>query len=64
MKPQRLCIYAQDVSNILGKSLSQSRRILTCIRDAYGKKDKQYVSIEEFAEYTGLAIEEVRKHCK
>ncbi|TDQ77973.1 hypothetical protein [Sphingobacterium yanglingense] len=63
MKPQRLCIYAQDVSNILGKSLSQSRRILACIRDAYGKKDKQYISIQEFAEYTGLEPDEVKKHC-
>lgn len=64
MKPQRICIYAQDVSNILGKSLSQSRRILACIRDAYGKSDKQYVSIQEFAEYTGLAPEEIRKQCR
>lgn len=60
MKTRRLCIYAQDISNILGKSLSQSRRILSCIRDAYGKKENQYISIREFAEYTGLSEEDIR----
>ncbi|WP_144062614.1 hypothetical protein [Sphingobacterium paucimobilis] len=60
MKRQRLCIYPQDVSNILGKSLSQSRRILACIRDSYGRNENQYISIREFAEYTGLDEEDIR----
>lgn len=62
MKHQRLCIYAKDVSNILGKSMSQSRRILQMIRLVYNKGPKQYISVEEFSDYTGLDIEEVRKH--
>lgn len=61
MKRQRLCIYPQDISNILGKSLSQSRRILIHIRSVYGKTDKQYLSIQEFAEYTGLDEDDIRQ---
>lgn len=63
MKKQRLCIYPHDISTILGKSLSQSRRILVSIRDAYGKRENQYVSIDEFAEYTGLDLEKIKKNC-
>lgn len=61
MKRQRLCIYPQDISNILGKSLSQSRRILSHILSVYGKTHKQYLSVREFAEYTGLAEEDIRQ---
>lgn len=64
MNNQRICIYPKDVSIILGKSLQQSRRILALIRDCYGKDQHQYVSIKEFAAYTGLDEEEVRKMCR
>lgn len=63
MKYQRMCIYAKDVSIILDKSIQQSRRILSIIRDIHGKLPHQYVSIKEFAAYTGLDEEEIRKVC-
>jgi len=64
MKNHRICIYPKDVSLILGKSVQQARRILSVIKDAYGKDQKQYISIAEFALYTGLDQEEVKSMCK
>ena len=64
MKNQRMCIYPKDVANVLGKSIQQSRRILSLIREAYGKSPHQYISIGEFAEYTGLNEQEIREKCK
>jgi hypothetical protein len=64
MKNQRVCIYPKDVSIVLGKSIQQSRRILSLIKDAYGKQKNQYVSIQEFATYTGLQEEDIKKACR
>jgi hypothetical protein len=64
MKKQRICIYPKDVSLVLGKSIPQARRILNLIKEVYEKKEHQYVSIQEFASYTGLDEEEIRKACK
>lgn len=64
MKNQRICIYAKEVGTLLGKSPQQARRILSLIKDSLGKKQHQYVSIHEFAAYTGLNEEEVRRACQ
>lgn len=63
MKPKRKCIYPKDISLILGKSYKQSLRIMRTIRDAYDKEPHQYVTMEEFAEYTGISIEIIREYC-
>lgn len=60
---QRKCIYAKDISLILGKSYKQSLRILRTVKDAYSKKPHQYVTLEEFAQYTGIDIALIRKSC-
>lgn len=64
MKNQRMCIYAKEVGILLGKSPQQARRILSLIKDSLGKNQNQYVSIKEFAVYTGLNEQEVRKACQ
>lgn len=63
IKKQRTCIYAKDISIILGKSYKQSLRILRTIKDAYSKEPHQYVTLEEFAQYTGIDINLIRKYC-
>ncbi len=63
MSNQRVCIYAKDVSILLGKSYKQSVRILRTIKDAYGKDLNQYITVEEFASYTGIDVETIRKQC-
>lgn len=63
MSKQRVCIYAKDVGVLLGRSYKQAVRIHCVIRDAYGKKKWQYLTIEEFSAYTGISIDIVRKYC-
>ncbi|MCY4779066.1 hypothetical protein ORI89_05355 [Sphingobacterium sp. UT-1RO-CII-1] len=63
-KNQRTCIYPKDISILLGKSYKQAVRISGTIRDAYGKKSHQYLTLEEFSEYTGIDIAAVKKVCQ
>ena len=58
--PKRVCIYPKDIQRITGKSYRQSIRILNEIRKSLRKSKNSLVSVEEFCEYTGLKIEEVR----
>lgn len=61
MKTQnkRLCIYPKDVQRITGKSYRQSIRLLQKIRKELNKLQNEFVSIEEFCQYTSLKIEQV-----
>ena len=62
MKTQnkRLCIYPKDVQRITGKSYRQSIRLLQKIRKELNKLQNEFVSIEEFCQYTSLKIEQVK----
>jgi hypothetical protein len=59
MKTQnkRLCIYPKDVQRITGKSYRQSIRLFQKIRKELNKLQNEFVSIEEFCQYTSLKIE-------
>lgn len=63
-KNRRTCIYPKDISILLGKSYRQAVRILRTIRHAYGKQPHQYVTLDEFATYTGIDIETIREVCQ
>ena len=55
----RVIIYPKDVAIITGKSDRYGRLLLARIRDHFGKGRDQMISIREFCEYTGLAIQDV-----
>lgn len=61
MKPEskRICIYPKDIQRITGKSYRQSTRLLQKIREDLNKSQNNFVSIEEFCQYTGLKQEQV-----
>ena len=61
MKTQnkRLCIYPKDIQRITGKSYRQSIRLLQKIGKELNKLQNEFVSIEEFCQYTSLKIEQV-----
>lgn len=61
MKTQnkRLCIYPKDIQRITGKSYRQSIRLLQKIRKELNKLQNEFVSIEEFCQYTSLKMEQV-----
>ena len=56
---KRLCIYPKDIQRITGKSYRQSIRLLQKIRKELNKLENEFVSIEEFCQYTSLKQEQV-----
>ncbi|MGE0079214.1 MAG: hypothetical protein AB7S48_15250 [Bacteroidales bacterium] len=59
MKTNRMIIYPKDVQRITGKSNRYGRQLLNRIKVQFGKAPHQFVSVEEFCRYTGLAPEQV-----
>ena len=62
MRLQRSCIYPKDVQRITGKSERSGRRLLQKIKEELGKEEHQFVTIEEFASYTGINPELIREY--
>ncbi len=56
---KRVCIYPKDVQRITGKSYRSSRLLIIEVKKHFNKEEYQFVSIEEFCQYTGLKAEEV-----
>lgn len=61
-EPKRICIYTKDIQRITGKSYRQSTRLLQKIREDLNKPLNNFISVEEFCQYTGLKYEQVEPH--
>lgn len=61
-EPKRVCIYPKDIQRITGKSYRQSTRLLQKIKEDLNKPLNNFVSVEEFCQYTGLKYEQVEPH--
>ncbi|MEO6692209.1 MAG: hypothetical protein ABIO44_07720 [Saprospiraceae bacterium] len=59
--PNRIVIYTKDVENITGKKERASRKLLHKIRIHFNKKSSEYITVEEFAEFTGIKSESIHK---
>ena len=59
--PNRIVIYAKDVMNITGRKERAARKLLARIRKKYKKKKGEFISIDEFCEFTSLKKESVRE---
>lgn len=57
--PKRGCIYPKDIQRITGKSYRQSLRMLQQIKRDLNKEKEQYITIEEFSNYTEINRVEV-----
>jgi hypothetical protein len=57
--PVRIVIYAKDVINITGRKERAAWKMLAQIRKKYKKEKGQFVTIDEFCEYTGIKEERV-----
>ena len=55
----RLCIYPKDVQRITGKTERYGRMLLQKIREHLQKEDHQFITVDEFSQYTGIKKEEV-----
>jgi lipocalin len=56
----RICIYPKDIVRITGKSERYGRKLIEKIKAEYSKREDQFISVEEFCQYTGLKIEQVQ----
>jgi hypothetical protein len=59
---KRSCIYPKDIQRITGKSERFGRKLLNKIRQNLSKEKHQFISLDEFCQYTGLDPETVRKY--
>ena len=56
---KRACIYPKDIQRITGKSERHARSLLSKIRDYLNKEPHQFVTTDEFADFTGIKKEKV-----
>lgn len=59
MEVKRICIYPKDIQRITGKSERYGRLLLSKIREQHHKEEHQFVTVNEFCEYTGLSLDQV-----
>ena len=57
---KRICIYPKDIMRVTGKSERYCRKLLELMKVKYSKNEHQFISVEEFCEFTGLKIEQVK----
>lgn len=62
--PIRAVVYPKDVENITGRKDSAARKYLLRIKKAFSKKEDQFVTIQEFCEYSGIDEDIVREYIK
>ena len=62
MKLNRTCIYAKDIQRITGRSERYGRKILQQIREKLNKETHQFITIHEFAEYSGIKLETIQSY--
>ncbi|MFW6275402.1 MAG: hypothetical protein ACOC2M_02070 [bacterium] len=55
-------VYPKDISRITGKSERYGRKLLKTIKETNEKENHQFVSLEEFSDYTGLPLELIKEH--
>ena len=54
-----MCIYPKDIMKITGKSETYSRTLIAKIKASLRRPPHQFITIEEFCQYSGLEIEKV-----
>jgi hypothetical protein len=58
--PTRVVVYTKDVSNITGLGPRAARKLLSKIRKQLNKPKSSFITLEEFAHFTGIKEELVR----
>ena len=62
MKIIRACIYPKDIQCITGRSERYGRKLLNEIKVHFGKEQHQFITTEEFAEYSGIKQEIIQEY--
>lgn len=64
MKTTRVCVYPKDIQRITGRSERYGRKLLNDIKEHLGKATHQFITTEEFADYSGIKEETVLEYLK
>ena len=56
---KRVCIYPKDIQRITGKSYRQSTRLMQKIKKDLNKLDNEFLTIDEFCNYSGIKYEQL-----
>jgi hypothetical protein len=62
MNRKRACIYPKDIQRITGRSERYGRKLMQDIKDFLGKESHQFITIKEFAEYSGIEEEIIQQY--
>ena len=61
---ERICVYPKDVSVITGKSERFGRSLIKQIKDKFDKQKHQYITVEDFCNYTGISVQLVKERLR
>lgn len=61
---KRVCVYPKDVSVLTGKSIRNAQKMLQDLRFLLKKNKNQFITITEFAAYSGIEIAIIEKLCE
>tara|TARA_R110002072_G_scaffold4240_1_gene29920 strand:- start:8069 stop:8287 length:219 start_codon:yes stop_codon:yes gene_type:complete len=61
-KLTRVVIYPKDIQLLTGKSYRHALYLNKEIRTHYNKQQHQFLTIHEFAEYTGIHLKIIQNH--
>lgn len=59
MSAKRIVIYPKDIAMMTGRTERTARRILAQVRKAFGKKPRDFVTVNEFCLFAGFEEREV-----
>jgi hypothetical protein len=62
MKIVRACIYPKDIQCLTGRTERYGRKLLNEIKVYFGKEPHQFITSEEFSEYSGIKLEIVTEY--
>lgn len=62
MKIVRACIYPKDIQCITGRSERYGRNLLNAIKAHLGRQKHQFITVNEFSEYSGIEIDIVNEY--
>lgn len=62
MKIVRSCIYPKDIHCITGRSERFGRKLIKEMKEYFGKESHQFITKQEFSEYSGINKEVVDEY--
>lgn len=62
MLTKRCVIYPKDIQVITGRSERYCHSLIKKIKKYYGKGDHQFITQEEFSDFSGIPVEQVSKY--